>query len=87
MSDAPYRPSNGTEGEMFLSHYCSRCRRDRGSRSDDGDDGCSIIVRTMALPIDHPDYPKEWVMSENRTPRCTAFDPEPPSQQRTGKEG
>jgi len=25
----PYRPSNGTEGDIFMSRFCARCERDR----------------------------------------------------------
>jgi hypothetical protein len=55
-----YRPSNGTEGEGFMAAWCARCQRDQASRDDPGGfDGCEIIGRTMALAIDHADYPRE----------------------------
>ena len=68
----PYRPSNGTEGELFMSQWCARCQRDRGSREADGD-GCDIIAMTMAFNIRDPEYPKEWRQDGLSGPRCTAF--------------
>jgi hypothetical protein len=72
--DVPYRPSNGTEGEMFMSDWCFRCERDK-----DGD--CDILARTLAFNVDDPRYPKEWVCKWAPAddgfplpiPRCTAF--------------
>lgn len=70
----PYRPSNGHEGEIFMSDFCWRCRRDTEAAP------CEIIGRTMSLYEDDPDYPKEWVrvVDDDEWPgtaRCTAFEP------------
>lgn len=66
-----YRPSNGTEGEMFMSDWCARCTKDKPPH------GCQIIALTMALEVDHPDYPAEWVEDDDGSnPRCTAFEAE-----------
>ncbi len=72
----PYRPPNGTEGEMFMEHWCARCARDLG-RPRAESDGCPIIAKTMALGIDDPDYPKEWREAAGRLPWCTAFEESP----------
>lgn len=66
----PYRPSNGTEGEMFMSRFCYRCQHD-----EDEEEPCPILTMTFALPIEDPDYPKEWVHDRNGNPDCTAFAP------------
>lgn len=70
----PYRPSNGTEGEIFQETWCAGCEADRGFREDhERFDGCPIIANTMALAIDDPDYPKEWVYRSDGQPMCSAF--------------
>ena len=68
-----YRPSNGTEGEIFMERWCARCWRDAAFRADQGD-SCPIAAATMAFDIDDPEYPAEWIEDETG-PRCTAFEP------------
>lgn len=72
-----YRPSNGTEGEIFMAQWCHSCRRDRASREDGGDpaDGCEILARTFAIPtVEDPEYPSEWrYRPDDGRPMCTAF--------------
>lgn len=86
-----YRPSNGTEGEMFESEFCEHCERDRAWREawqTDGDPGnvkgCDILARALAFGIDDPQYPREWVRIAMVDPvdglpinwgKCTAFEP------------
>lgn len=61
----PYRPSNGTEGEMFQCHFCYQCKHD---------DHCHIALNAMCYRIDEPEYPKEWVFDADGRPTCTAFE-------------
>jgi len=64
-----YRPSNGTEGEMFMEQFCYQCTHDHV-------DGpyCDIIARTMAFDADDPEYPEEWIMNDNfADAKCTKF--------------
>lgn len=69
-----YRPSNGSEGQIFEHGWCAICLRDRPAREDtDGLDGCSILANVMLFEIDHPNYPKEWVI-EDAEAKCTAFE-------------
>jgi hypothetical protein len=74
-----YRPSNGTEGECFISHWCGNCARDKamseGLNFDDCDDEqvCKIIGDTMHYNIDDPEYPREWNYDASGSPQCTAF--------------
>lgn len=78
MTHRPYRPSNGSEGEAFMGTWCARCERDRARRDDPDADGCDIIVMTMALGINDPAYPAEWIISpDHRRPICTAFTTDP----------
>lgn len=75
----PYRPSNGTEGDIFQSRFCDRCKRDaKYRRTQDGKDGCRILLYVGTFAVDDPRYPKEWVKNAHGDPygataRCTAF--------------
>lgn len=53
-----YRPSNGSEGDIFMSQFCDRCKHNKETP-------CEIIGRTMACKIDDPSYPDEWVRAED----------------------
>lgn len=74
-SGKPYRPSNGAEGEMFMSAFCAHCVHDAAHRANPhGADGCPIIPNSMAYDISDPNYPPEWRWSERGQPVCLAFD-------------
>ncbi len=65
-----YRPSNGSEGEWFMSQWCDRCVKDTPSRP------CRILGRTMVFDTRDKEYPHEWVHDAGQwpgNPRCTAF--------------
>ena len=74
-----YRPSNGTEGEIFFDAWCRECARDRSMSEGvpleecDDDEVCGIISRTFAHDVDDPEYPHEWQCGPDGQPRCTAF--------------
>lgn len=61
----PYRPSNGTEGEVFQSGWCNNCAND----DVDTGDFCRILSNALM-----GEQPEEWVY-QNRQPTCTAFMP------------
>ena len=64
MSTKPYRPSNGTEGELFIIEQCGDCTKRRG---------CRIVRETMRYHEDDIRYPKEWVSDiDGGNARCTA---------------
>jgi hypothetical protein len=63
----PYRPSNGSEGDWFMSRFCHRCVKDSESKP------CRILGRTFALDVDDKGYPREWITDDAHGPRCTAF--------------
>ena len=67
-----YRPSNGTEGIMFMDLFCHLCSKD----NPDEDSGCEIIVLSMAYDTDESRYPEEWIYDTDGQPICTAFTPE-----------
>ena len=71
----PYRPSNGTEGELFKIQFCERCRLNTFDH-DTGQGGCEIELHTMCFDVDDPAYPKEWKFDESGRPTCTAFESE-----------
>ncbi len=66
-----YRPSNGTEGDCFFSHWCWKCARD----NPEEDERCEIIGMTFAHDVDEPEYPIEWQYGKDGQPCCTAFVP------------
>ena len=76
-----YRPSNGTEGEIFIENWCSQCARDRAMREGanidecDDDEVCEIIARTFAHDVEDEQYPTEWQFDEHGQPCCKAFIP------------
>lgn len=63
----PYRPSNGTEGDIFMGHWCEHCAFNALD-----EDGCDIQLTALAYGIDDPEYPGEWVYRAS-VPVCTAF--------------
>lgn len=75
----PYRPSNGTEGAIFIDNWCAQCERDHGMMAglplEDCDDNsiCGIIADTYCYAVDDPAYPKEWQYGNDGQPRCTAY--------------
>lgn len=62
----PYRPGNGTEGELFMDAWCANCVKFNG-----GD--CPIVAATLAFDIDEDGYPEEWVFNRKGRPSCTAY--------------
>lgn len=74
-----YRPANGTEGDIFISQWCSHCQNDKALREGcavnwmDDFERCDIIDKTMLFNVDDPEYPSEWVYGEDGQPCCTAF--------------
>lgn len=72
----PYRPSNGSEGDLFQGLWCAGCQRDAAFRNDpDNNDGCAIVANTMAYDREDSEYPREWQYSSRGQPICTAFQP------------
>ena len=64
-----YMPSNGTEGDIFISKYCSNCRKEKYYHTQkDGDRKCRIFTSTM-IESSVP----EWII-EDGNPTCTSFD-------------
>jgi len=68
----PFRPSNGTEAELFIAQFCEKCIHDT---LPDGP-FCEILSNTMVYEIDDVKYPKEWVYDKDGRPKCTKFEEE-----------
>lgn len=72
----PYRPSNGTEGECFISEWCAKCARDKvmnGTATDeDADKDPSLYCEILGASF-RDGGAKEWVHNEKGWPCCTAF--------------
>lgn len=69
-----YIPSNGTEGEGFMSAFCYQCIHERWIHRQDEDreeDKCDILSRAFLYNVDDPEYPEEWTYDENGKPTCT----------------
>ena len=63
-----WRPSNGTEGDMFMSRQCIGCLF-----NGDDETGCDIQLKTMVFSLDDPEYPSEWQIGTDGQPMCAAF--------------
>ena len=76
-----YRPSNGSEGDIFDHYWCEGCARDAEFRSGPDVDpalGCQILSNSLAYDIRDPEFPKAWIENDDGSnPRCTAFTTEP----------
>lgn len=68
-----YQPSNGTEGEIFMSRWCHRCAKD-SLDPDTGDGGCEIISDNMCFDVSDEEYRREWRCGPDGAPICTAFE-------------
>lgn len=78
-SHRPYRPSNATEGDLFMADWCCRCAH---HNHDDAEFACMVQLRALAHNIGDPDYPDEWQLTNAGTPQCTAFAAEAPAAPR-----
>ena len=73
----PYRPANGTDGMLFMAHFCEGCKRDQVFQ-ETGEGGCPIAAASLMYDVDEEGYPKEWIKNvgdvDGATARCTAFE-------------
>lgn len=63
-----YQPSNGTEGDRFIAKFCNGCVRNWGNAT------CDILMDTMVLDKDDPEYPMAWTYDAEEKPTCTKFE-------------
>jgi hypothetical protein len=69
-----YRPSNGTEGDGFMSNHCYQCIHEKFIHTNQHGKQCDILDRTMMHGVDDEEYPTEWVYNENNKPTCTNWE-------------
>lgn len=77
-----YRPSNGTEGDIFRSQWCNNCVRDHNWHldPDDGGDTCDILYDGWFGEHSYPspEGPSEWQergdYGKGHETRCTGFE-------------
>ena len=62
-----WRPSNGTEGDIFIGNVCASCKI--------GVAKCPIIPEVMAHDLDDEGYPDQWVIGQCGYPQCTDYEP------------
>ena len=68
MSTKVYRPSNATEGDLFIESQCEACTKV----------ACKLPRQTMHYASNDPRYPQEWVSdADGSNPRCTAREVRP----------
>lgn len=69
-----YRPSNGSEGDWFISTFCYNCIHGKYEHTGDTNDKpCEIISLSMCHTTDEKEYPEEWQYNDQGNPCCTAF--------------
>lgn len=70
----PYRPSNGTEGDWFMSKFCSNCIYGKYEHTGDiNDNPCEIANRAWLFDLSDEGYPEEWIYGHDGKPTCTTF--------------
>lgn len=74
-----YRPSNGSEGSLFIEQWCGSCARDpvlsegKDPELCDDSDFCPIAPMSMAYGVNDAEYPKQWRYDAGGHPCCTAW--------------
>lgn len=67
----PYRPSNGTEGDIWESNYCHKCAHEKYAHTmDDDDRKCEIYSNMLIYNINETEYPKEIKYNAEGMPHC-----------------
>ncbi len=66
-----YQPSNGTESEQFMDHFCMNCKN--CDPDPNGEKQCDIMMRSMLYGTGHKHYPNEWRYVDGK-PTCTAHE-------------
>ena len=69
-----YRPSNGTEGDCFMSRFCYHCLHEQYLiTGKDEDKKCNILSSSMIYGIDEDGYPSEWTYDREGKPTCLNY--------------
>lgn len=63
-----YYPSNGCEGDCFISNFCAQCIHEKFWHTQQhGDKQCNIFTETLFNPV------PEWIYDEGGHPTCTKW--------------
>lgn len=74
MENKLYRPSNGTEGECFMSEHCFQCIHEKFTHTQNHKDKkCDIMSASLIFDTHEKGYSKEWIYDDNGKPTCTAY--------------
>ena len=68
----PFRPANGTEGEIFEEAFCMRCQKDAEWYEEERNP-CGIHSDALIFGVGATEFPKEWIFDQDGWPTCTAF--------------
>ena len=58
-----YRPSNGTEGMMFIERWCDNCIKD----NQEEEIFCPVLGKSFMGNV------PEWIFDDEGIPKCTAY--------------
>ena len=64
-----YCPSNGSEGDGFISGWCEKCRYEGFTE----DTYCAILSDSYVYSVDDDRFPSQWRYDDDGKPVCTAF--------------
>jgi hypothetical protein len=74
MSLRKFRPSNGTEGMIFVENFCDHCKHEKFCHTNnDNDKKCDILTNSMMHNVDEPEYPAELIYGDDGQPTCTKY--------------
>lgn len=65
-----YRPSNGTEGDIFVNEWCAFCAHN--PTNNEAENQCETLFKSFVYGIEEEEYPNEWRYIDGR-PGCTRF--------------
>jgi len=69
-----FRPSNGTDGEIFMCDFCYHCINEKWIHDQkEGDKKCEILSKMILLDTDNKNYPEELTYDTEDYPICTAY--------------
>ena len=72
-ANMPYRPSNGTEGDIFKHYFCDKCKH---KDNHELELWCPILTNAALYEPDEVGYPREWHYDSAGYPLCEAYEPD-----------
>lgn len=69
-----YCPSNGTEGEIFISEFCEHCINEKFIHTQDfKDKQCKLLNNALLYDKNDKEFPEEWTYDNEGYAICTAY--------------